>query len=82
MIDWKRYVREHLPRLDVRAEREAEIVDELALQLEAAYDTALAEGAPDVEAIKCAIGEVPDWQALTTSSRLKRGFLRPQPQAS
>ena len=46
MTDWKRYVRAHFPPLDVRAEREAEIVDEFALQLEAAYDAAVAEGLP------------------------------------
>ena len=55
MTDWKRYVRAHLPPLDVRAEREAEIVDEFALQLEAAYDAAVAEGLPEAEAIKRAI---------------------------
>ena len=36
-----------LPQLDIRAEREAEIVDELALQLEAAYDAAIAGGASE-----------------------------------
>lgn len=55
MTDRKRCVRAHLPPLDVRAEREAEIVDEFALQLEAAYDAAVAEGLPEAEAIKRAI---------------------------
>jgi len=31
MTDWKLYVRAHSPRLDVRAEREAEIVDEFGI---------------------------------------------------
>jgi hypothetical protein len=35
MNDWRRYVRDRLPPLDFSAEREIEIVDELALQLEA-----------------------------------------------
>ena len=64
MTDWKPYVRSHLPHLDIRAEREAEIIDELALQLEAAYDAAIAGGASEDEAHQQAIDEVPDWQAL------------------
>ena len=44
MIDWRDYVRARLPALPIRAEREREIIDELALQLEAAYHAALAEG--------------------------------------
>ena len=63
-IDWRSYVRNHLPALNVRAERENEIVDELALQLEAAYDTALRSGCDRDEAMRQAASEVPDWQAL------------------
>jgi hypothetical protein len=33
-MDWRDYVRAHLPPLDVRPEREVEIVEELAIQLE------------------------------------------------
>ena len=40
MTDWRAYVRTHLPALNIRAERESEIIDELALQLETAYDAA------------------------------------------
>ena len=63
-IDWRSYVRNHLGALNVRAERESEIVDELALQLEAAYDTALRSGCDRDEAMHQAASEVPDWQAL------------------
>ena len=61
MTDWKPYVRTHLPHLDIRAEREAEIIDELALQLEAAYDAAVAGARPRMRPInrlstRCPIG--------------------------
>ncbi len=34
MRDWKQYVREHLPSLELTGAREQEIVDELAQQFE------------------------------------------------
>jgi putative ABC transport system permease protein len=64
MHDWRRYVRTHLPALETSPEREVEIVDELAHQLEAAYDGAIACGATDAEAQAQAIAEVPDWHEL------------------
>jgi putative ABC transport system permease protein len=63
-LDWRGHVSRHLPSLAIAAEREAEIVDELALQLEAAYDNAIQEGASESEAQAAALREVPDWQAL------------------
>ena len=45
MPDWSKLVRERLPALHVRPERENEIVAELALQLEQAYADAIAGGA-------------------------------------
>ena len=41
MPDWRAYVRSRVPPLAIPPEREAEIVDELALQLQAIYDGAL-----------------------------------------
>src|SRR5688572_8674246 len=71
--NWRQYVRNHLPPLDISAERELEIVDELALQLEAAYDAAVAEGANEAAALARAYNEVPDWDALAkTLSRIER----------
>src|SRR5262245_26573793 len=73
MEQWRSYVRAHLPRLDVRAEREAEIIEELALQLEAAYEAARARGATRDEAKASAEAEVADWQVFaTTVSRIER----------
>ncbi|MGH9348093.1 MAG: ABC transporter permease [Vicinamibacterales bacterium] len=64
MRNWRRYVRAHLPPLPIGAERETEIVEELAQQLEAAYDAALAHGVSDQEARARALAEVPDWHGL------------------
>jgi len=66
---WRHYVRSHLPPLDVPAEREVEIVEELAVQLEATYERARARGVGDDEATKLAIAEVPDWTAFAQTVR-------------
>ena len=67
MTEWRQYVRARLPLLPIRAEREREIVDELALQLEAAYHAALAAGRSESAALDCAAAEVPDWSALAAT---------------
>src|SRR5262245_44596544 len=64
MPNWKRYVRERLPDLGLRAEREVEIVDELAAHLEAAYQEALLCGASEQEAYRLAAAQIKDWQLL------------------
>ena len=43
-MNWRHYVRSQLPPLDVAAERELEIVEELAVQLESTYERARARG--------------------------------------
>jgi len=63
-MDWSRYVRSHLPPLNVSAERETEIVEELAVQLESTYERARASGASEDDARMAAMNEVPDWQAF------------------
>ena len=74
-MNWRRYVREHLPPLNVSAEREIEIVDELAVQLETTFDRARANGATEDEAMQRARAEVPDWNALAnTLGRIERPF--------
>ncbi len=65
--DWRRYVSDHLPTLSIRAERERDIVDELAQQLEAAFDAAKRSGESDTEAFHRATAEVPDWPALAVT---------------
>ena len=44
MPNWNHIVCEHLAALRLPPEREIEIVEELALHLEAAYEDALADG--------------------------------------
>jgi putative ABC transport system permease protein len=71
--DWRRYVRDRLPPLDIPPEREIEIVAELALQLEAAYEAAVTRGLTESAAVASAEGEVPDWAALAAAlSRIER----------
>ena len=64
MPDFRQYVRRRLPTLRCGPEREAEIVDELALQLEQVYRRAKSAGASDEEALAEAAAEVPDWMVL------------------
>ncbi len=78
MTSWKQLVRDRLPRLNVPAEREVEIIEELAGQLEASYDRARARGLPDGEALAAALAEVPDWKALAAAlGRVERPNLPP-----
>jgi hypothetical protein len=44
MPNWNHIVREHLAVLRLPPEREIEIVEELALHMEAVYEAALADG--------------------------------------
>lgn len=86
MPDWTEYVRRRLPSLGLRAEREIEIVAELALQLEQAYQAALAEGRPEPEADARARRQVVDWNALGVELRAAEGSvpspLPPEPRGS
>lgn len=64
MPDWRRGVREHL-RLDgLAAERRAEIVEDLAGQLEDAWQDGLARGLTHAEAESAAWVRCPDWERL------------------
>jgi putative ABC transport system permease protein len=64
MPDWRRYVRDRLPALACTPQREAEIVEELAEQLEDIYAGALRCGASPDEAEARVHDEVQDWRAL------------------
>jgi putative ABC transport system permease protein len=63
MPNWNQIVREHLALLRLPPEREIEIVEELALHLEAAYEDALAAGLPAAEAEARALRSY-DWRML------------------
>ncbi len=64
MPDWKQYVRSQLPPLRMKPTREAEIIEELAAQLEQAYQEALEAGKSESEADRIAKAQLPDWQNL------------------
>jgi len=64
MPDWRDYVRKRLPGLACTPEREAEIVEELAEQLEDIYASALRSGASPAEAQARIHEEIQDWRAL------------------
>ena len=64
MPDWRDYVRERLPGLACTPEREAEIVEELAEQLEDIFASALRSGASPTEAQARVHEEIQDWRAL------------------
>lgn len=80
MPDWRPYVRSNLPALRVRPGREAEIVDELAQQLEEAYEGALAGGASEDEALEVARMEVQDWALLAREIQSEEGTAVPAPE--
>jgi putative ABC transport system permease protein len=58
------YVRAQLPPLGLSPDREAEIVEELAQQLEQTYDDARADGADHAAAEQAAQAVVADWATL------------------
>ncbi len=64
MPDWRGYVRRRLPPLACPPEREAEIVDEVAEQLQDIYAGALRAGASAAEAEARVSDEIHDWRAL------------------
>ena len=67
MPDWPEYVRRHLRLSGFRPEREAEIIEELARQMEDAYCEALRMGANDAQAGEIAQRHISDWQALANA---------------
>lgn len=64
MPEWKTYVRQNLHLHGLGPEREAEIIEDLAQQLEDAYREALAGGMAEADAAAFAMQHVPDWDAL------------------
>jgi hypothetical protein len=78
VTDWREHVRRRLPPLDISPAREIEIVDELALQLEAAYDAALASGLDETAARQSAEREFPDWAAFARSVSAVEHSSRPR----
>ena len=64
MPDWFDHVRRNLRLRGFRPEREAEIVEEVARQLEDAYAEAQRLGSSREQAREAAEGHIADWNAL------------------
>ena len=79
MADWKEYVRERLRLPGVNPAREAEIVDDLAQQLDEAHREALRRGAGEAEARAAAERHVPNWDAF--AAEIARNEMRNRPLA-
>ena len=69
MRDWKQYVREQLPPLELTSAREQEIVDELAQQLEDSYTEAISHGLAPEQANLHTAAQISDWSALAHEIR-------------
>jgi len=69
MHDFQARIHEHLPALGLRPEREIEIVEELAQQMESAYQDALASGSTTEQAEQRAMAQVGNWDELARSLR-------------
>ncbi|MFI5127603.1 MAG: hypothetical protein ACHQJX_12325, partial [Candidatus Acidiferrales bacterium] len=64
MPDWAQYVRQNLRLSHLKPEREAEIVEDLAGQLDEAYREALECGLTQARAEAAAMQHVADWTSL------------------
>jgi predicted permease len=74
MPDWAKFVRQNLRLSQLRPEREAEIVEDIAEQLDEAYAEALQRGLSSQEAEAVAKQHVVDWEALAIElGRSERG---------
>jgi predicted permease len=74
MPDWSEYVRQNLRLSHSRPEREAEIVEDLAGQLDEAYGEALQRGLTSQQAEITAMQHVADWAGLANElARSQRG---------
>ena len=77
MPNWNHIVRERLAVLRLSPEREIEIVEEVALHLEAVYDDALMDGLSEAEAQTSAVQSY-DWRLLECElSRVERNWQPP-----
>ncbi|HEY4838489.1 MAG TPA: ABC transporter permease [Candidatus Acidoferrales bacterium] len=69
MPDWKQYVREHLPPLELSGAREQEIIEKIAQQLEDVFSESILHGLAPAEAESRAAAQIPDWRALAHEIR-------------
>jgi len=62
--DWRKIVREKLGSLPLKGGRHEDVIDELAQQLEFAYEEAIAKGASESEAKRRSLAQFSDWEKL------------------
>src|SRR5688572_26886456 len=77
MVDWTAFVRARLRLTGLQETREAEIVEEVARQLEDAYREAMAAGSSEPDARAIAEHHIADWQVL--AQQLSRSSRHRQP---
>ena len=77
MVDWTAFVRARLRLTGLQETREAEIVEEVARQLEDAYREAMAAGSTEPDARAIAEHHIADWQVL--AQQLSRSSRHRQP---
>ncbi len=65
MPDWKQYVRERLKLPKLAPSREAEIIEDVAQQLDDACSEALRHGASETDAQLSAEQHIPDWNSFS-----------------
>src|ERR1044071_4995970 len=66
MPDWNAYVRAHLSMTGLRPDREQDVVDDIAGQLEEVYREGIGRGLSEPEAEAAAVAHIPDWTSLAT----------------
>ena len=64
MPNWKKIVREKLGTLPLTNGRRDEVIEEVAQQLESAYEEALAQGINEQEAMRRSLAQFKDWEKL------------------
>jgi predicted permease len=79
MPDWTEHLRRRLASLSLSPSREAEIIEELSQHLEQRYEELRADGASDDEALRLAIEELVDQDALADQMRSLRQAQSPPP---
>jgi hypothetical protein len=79
MPEWTKYLRPRLARLQLSAEREAEIIEELSQHLDQRFEELRAGGATDAEACRLAVEELREPEALAQHMQPLRQSHVPSP---
>ena len=69
MPDFRRYVRENLPALNIGGAHQAEIIEELAVEFEESYERALRNGTTPEEAWAHVLKHARPWDELARELR-------------